>query len=53
MGTEMLLPSRTLVAGKVVLSLYQQPAIIPKGPEEKNKNLGFGKNNLRVAPLPS
>lgn len=50
MGTELLLPSRegtsaAAAAGKVTLSLYQQPAIIPNGPEEENKNLDFGKNN--------
>lgn len=48
MGTEVLLPSKALpalVAAKVMLSLYQQPVIIPNGPEEENKNLGFGKNN--------
>lgn len=52
MGTEVLLPSKALVAAKVTLSLYPQPVIIPNGPEEENKNLGFGKNNQRVAPLP-
>lgn len=47
MGTELLLPSRegasALVAGKVTLSLYQQPTIIQNGPEEENKNLDFSK----------
>lgn len=52
MGTEVLLPSKALVAAKVTLSLYPQPVIIPNGPEEENKNLGFGKNNQRVAPSP-
>lgn len=55
MGTEVLLPSKALpvlVAAKVMLSLYQQPVIIPNGPEEENKNLGFGKNNQRAAPSP-